>query len=195
MLNLIPPAPETSAQSRVESEPRAAFPQDAGPNTAGPGEIDEATRTTQTEVVQNVIQLGTELQYLLEPKTVQLNTPHHIPALELQVFLKQKSQLLCLTQDKLVVPVTLSAIEEHVMVAGVDSEHSQTLRHRQTEVARVLFLGAQNQNYLVYTKIATVSATEVHFTYQDPRTELRVEVDLNKPAVISDLRPEKFLQL
>ncbi len=195
MLNLIPPAQETSAQSRVESEPLAAFTQDAGPNNAGTSEIDEATRNAQTEVVQNVIQLGTELQYLLEPKTIQLNTPHHIPALELQVFLKQKSQLLCLTQDKLVVPVTLSAVEEHVMVAGVDSEHSQTLRHRQTEVATVLFLGAQNQNYLVYTKIAKVSATEVHFTYQDPRTELRVEVDLNKPAVISDLRPEKFLQL
>ena len=115
MLNLIPPAQEASAQSRVESEPRATLPHDAGPS-----ELDEATHTTQTEVVQNVIQLGTELQYLLEPKTIQLNTPRHIPALELQVFLKQKSQLLCPTQDKLVVPVTLSAVEEHFMVASGD---------------------------------------------------------------------------
>jgi hypothetical protein len=136
-----------------------------------------------------LIDLDAELCTVLSPTTVQVNSPHHIPAaLRAPFEAREKALILVDPLSKKTLPVTLRAWDETALLA--DIAYSPGLR-RPGDRLLVIFPILPQQRYVIQTQVEEVYLDRLKLHYQDPRYDVRHTIPLLDPVMV-DIVPKEL---
>ena len=149
-----------------------------------------------TQVTHETLALDTDIYLLLRPKTVPINSPSRIPSEALRPFLNQEKELLCIGDDKHVIPASLSEARMGHLVAQVkDSKGAESFLLWHGGIIVVLFPVSPQLHYVLEVQVEEVSSTEVCLQYLDPRAQERFIIELADPVQLSIVSPATILQM
>ena len=157
--------------------------------------MEYPTEYASTQVRHETLALDTDIYLLLRPKTVPINSPSRMLFEALRPFLNQEKELLCIGDDKHVIPASLSEARLGHLVAQVkDPRGIASFLRWQDGVIVVLFPVGPQLHYVLEVKVQEVSLGEVCLQYLDPRAEERFMIELADPVQLSIVSPVTILQ-
>ncbi len=163
-------SPRTSTPAKPLS-PAAVSPTSA----SAPSPAQESKETV-------IIGTSDDLHHLLSHTNVQIDTPYRLEAGLLEPFLRGEKRLFLVSvQNGKVTPATLAAVHDTHLIA--DTEHSLILRHR-GEHMLVVFPTLPQQYHVLQTVIEEVYHQRLKLRYQDPRYDVRHQVQSPIPVLL-----------
>jgi hypothetical protein len=147
----------------------------------------------QQAVTTDIVKFTTELQLLLEPRIVQVDTPQRIPANDLQPFLTGRKKIRCVFPDRWVVSSTLFSIQVDHLLASIGQKETFRILRRRGEPVIAMFSG--HQNYVLQTTLGQIYAGQMELQYNDPRYDKRFMVTRETFATIQGLSAQVVTEL
>ncbi len=135
------------------------------------------------EVTKTAVILEKGIDPVLNPRTIQIRTPHRIPAEELRPYLRNNKAVVCLTRHKRPIMATLAAIRDDHLVATILNKDAIKLIRWKGEPVAVIFKVDDQHTYLLQTQVREVFSTVVALSYA-PRQYPRFRMELDIPARI-----------
>lgn len=126
------------------------------------------------------VDFHTDVDSIIAPKYVQINSPHRIERSVLEPFERGlKEVTLIFVQNRHVIPATIEAIHDTHLV--IRTQHSTYFRKR-GEVVLVLIPAQPQKSYALQLTIEEIYAHRLMLRYQDPRYDVRRQVQLEAPV-------------
>lgn len=158
--------------------------------------VEHPTEYASTRVRHEPLALDTDIYLLLRPKTVPINSPSRMPFEALHPFLNQEKELLCIGDDKHVIPASLSEVRLGHLVAQVkDPRGVASFLRWEGGVIVILFPVSPQLHYVLEVKVEKFSSTEVCLQYLDPRADERFMIELADPVQLCIVSPATILQM
>ena len=99
------------------------------------------------EITKTAVILEKGIEPLVNPPTIQIRTPHRIPAEELRPYLRNNKTVVCLTRHKRPILATLSAIrDDHLVATIVNKDALKLIRWKGEPVAVIFKVLCTNSN-------------------------------------------------
>ena len=128
------------------------------------------------------VDFHTDVDSIIAPKYVQVNSPHRIEPSLLEPFERGlKEVTLIFVQNQHVIPATIEAIHDTSLV--VRTQHSTYFRKR-GEVVLMLIPAQSQKSYVLQLTIEEIYAHRLMLRYQDPRYDVRRQVQLAAPVLL-----------
>ena len=162
---------------------------DAEPESLSPDrpekkqEAEKQEPKIRIEVTKTAVILEKGIEPVLNPRTIQIRTPHRIPAEELRPYLQNNKTVVCLTRHKQPIMATLAAIRDDHLVATILNKDALKLIRWKGEPIAVIFKVDEQHTYLLHTQVREIFSTVVALSYA-PRQYPRFRMELAKPARI-----------
>jgi len=144
---------------------------------------------------QDEILMPTEWQRLLEPKTIQINSPNRIPSSLLRPFVDQEKKILCILPDQQVLPAVLTAVRENHLLVSVENRAALKLLRQQGTLVVVLFPIHPQQRYVLQTELQKIYPAQLCLQYKDPRYDVRYSVTRADPVTVQGLSAAAVTEL
>ena len=137
------------------------------------------------------------LEPVLNPQTIQIRTPHRIPAEELRPYLRNNKTVVCLTRHKRPIMATLSAIrDDHLVATILNRDALKLIRWKGEPIAvilsgvRLAIEGQHAQDYHTH-KVVTITISLPHVPQMQEMQGAQDSRELSVLSVIRNVRQAK----